>query len=274
MLVLVAMVGCQKKDFKVPNQFVTEASEEGFNYFSDNLDIGMFHFDLSGHDVLSIFEIDFDDIVYNGLIGRLLLNFTITDGDYANSRYYYELYNENLDYKRTQGSFRIGEESDNVSLSIDSVNSGDLWSFTMFKATDSTDEVVRKVAGFFFKIHHFDERIKIKVIEERNTQYTWETLRTSMHVRFTFESQNPIRDARIVVVNEATGDTVFDSVFANTVPEDGNLMFLVALSQLTPNTSYSWYVYITASDGVIDYERIPLSKLTYKTYRGSDSFRL
>jgi hypothetical protein len=267
MFITFSFMGCANH-FKLPNKIVSEASEDNLTYFSDNLNVGIFNFDLSGKDSLSIFAVDFTDIYYNGLINSICFDFSITDNDYQNSRYYIDVYNVTLDYKKAQSSFRISDKTQNLSLSSESVDSGDLYSVTLYKATNSTEEFTPEVAGFFFKINDYNARSSLSVVIDN---MSWDNMlyipRTFMSIKYTIESEHDITEAYLKVVNSLSKETIFEDVFPNTEPSDGKLIVTKYLTELSPGTSYTWYLYISGSDGVVDYEKILVKTYTDETFR-------
>jgi uncharacterized FlaG/YvyC family protein len=272
-LLSIILLGCSNKNsypeknqiFPIPTDIVSTATESGLIYHNDNLNVGIFHFDLSGRDELSIFDCTFSNITYVGLTNQVMFDVQISDDDFTHSVYQYELYNVTLDELAKTGKFPLTKNNSSIRIGTDAIDSGDLWSIIITKTTSSTQETTPEVGGFFFQVNQYDQRHKLtenNVSQDDNI--TPEMKRTNIKIRFELQSEETIDQAYLKVFNSSTGNVVFEETYDNfTVNEAYVISELV--SGLSPDTTYTFMLYVSGSDGVIHYDDVLVKQTSRST---------
>jgi len=272
-LLSIILLGCSNKNsypeknqiFPIPTDIVSTATESGLIYHNDNLNVGIFHFDLSGRDELSIFDCTFSNITYVGLTNQVMFDVQISDDDFMHSVYQYELYNVTLDELAKTGKFPLTKNNSSIRIGTDAIDSGDLWSIIITKTTSSTQETTPEVGGFFFQVNQYDQRHKLtenNVSQDDNI--TPEMKRTNIKIRFELKSEETIDQAYLKVFNSSTGNVVFEETYDNfTVNEAYVISELV--SGLSPDTTYTFMLYVSGSDGVIHYDDVLVKQTSRST---------
>lgn len=251
--------------FPTPTDFISTATKSGLTYQSDNLNVGIFHFDLSGRDELSIFDCTFSNITYVGLTNQIMFDVQISDDDFMHSVYHYQLYNVTLDDLVKTGNFPLTKNNSSVRIGTDAIDSGDLWRITLTKTTTSTQVITSEVGGFFFQVNQYDQRHKLTKNNVSQDDYiSTEMKQTNIKIRFELESEETISKAYLKVFNSSTGDVAFEQTYDGfTINEPYVISELV--SGLSPDTSYTFMLYVSGSDGVINYDDVLVQQTSRST---------